>query len=95
MRNNKEIRIAIIELWKYESEHTDICLCINMHTDEARRINYRCMPSATPWKFFRNFDNHDMLIETDFNNLFDDYMGEEDQTNISIEEIKIIPKIQL
>ena len=94
MRNNKEIRSTIIEMFKDEVEYSDMCLYIHNDTYKVGRFNYHCVYN-TPWQYFRNFDNHKMLLKIHFNELFDDYIGDEDQTNISIEEIKIIPKFQL
>ena len=97
IRNNKEIRSVFMELWKNESEYSDICLYINVDTLQVERCNYRCMNhiNLMSWSFFKNFDNYEVLLEEQFDNLFYEYMGDEDRTTISIEEIKIIPKIQL
>ena len=92
MRNNKEIRSTILEMFKDESDHSDICLYVNMHTQKVQRLNYRCIQHVS---FLRNFDYTDMPLEPHFDDLFNDYMQNEDSTNISIEEIKIIPKFQL
>ena len=92
-RNNKEIRSALIELWKNECDHSDICLYINIETGQIKRCNYRCMDSVLlmSWYVLEDFD----LLETQFDDLFHDHMGRENQTTISIKEIKLIPKFQL
>jgi hypothetical protein len=62
MRNNKEIKLTILEMFQYESNHSDICLYIN---------------------------EDGTLLESHFDELFDDYIEDEYQNNISIEEIII------
>jgi hypothetical protein len=87
MRNNKEIKLTILEMFQYESDHSDICLYINEDTGKILRGNYRSVPRVTGWQFLRNFDG--TLLESHFDELFDDYIEDEDQNNISIEEIII------
>ena len=92
MRNNEEIRYTILEMFKDESEHSDICLYVNMHTQKVQRLNYRCIQHVS---FLRSFDYTDMPLEPHFDYLFDDYMQDKDSTNISIEQIKVIPKFEI
>ena len=90
IRNNKEIRSVLIELWKNECDHSDICLYINIETGQIKRCNYRCMNHVLlmSWYVLQDFD----LLEMQFDDLFHDYMGRENQTTISIKKIKLIPK---
>ena len=77
IRKNKEIRSVFIELWKNESEYSDICLYINIETGQIKRCNYRYMNHVDlmSWSFFKNFDNHEVHSTICFMNTWETKIG--------------------
>ncbi len=94
IKTDKEIRGLIIDVLKDDADRTDYGFYMNEVTGEVRRLNYRCIPNLSPWQCIQMRKDYDVLLETHFDSLFDDYYTDiEKYDNIPIEEIKIIPKI--